>query len=317
MDAMPFSLPKWIGVSSGLFLFLPLLISSPPAQEITARWDREQGVLEWRYEGRPLLIYVFSTNQFKPYVREFYTLAGDNVLRDAPADHLHHHGLMYAITVNGVNFWEEHERPGIQRPIQFLEMKSGRNQSGLPEAGFTQLIHWMPSREGEGGALLLEKRTLTLTVSGNELALHWRADFEAGPGPEKVQLHGTAYHGLGLRLPAEWDQAARHGNSENSPYSENQNWDVTAGRWAAVWHRMDSREITVALFSEPSNQGESRFFSMLNPFAYLSATQALEQAPLEFQRGEKFRLEHLFLVYSPGADAEALEKRYQRWIAGE
>ena len=68
----------------------------------------------WRsgYKGHKILVYAFATNQFKPYVRELYTLRGENVTRDAPPDHLHHHGLMYAVYVNGINFWEERGAPG-------------------------------------------------------------------------------------------------------------------------------------------------------------------------------------------------------------
>lgn len=41
------------------------------------------------------------------YVAEFSPPDGGNVLRDAPPDHPHHHGLMYAVKVNGLSFWEE------------------------------------------------------------------------------------------------------------------------------------------------------------------------------------------------------------------
>jgi hypothetical protein len=314
---MPLTLRKSSQGWAACLLNFMLVLPGIGAQEITTQLDREQGLLEWRCEERLLLVYVFATNQFKPYVREFYTLTGDNMLRDAPADHLHHHGLMYAITVNGVNFWEEHDHPGVQRPIQFLQLKSGRNENGLPEAEFTQLIHWVAPDQEDDAALLLEKRTLTLTIDGNELALRWQSEFEAGPAAQKVKLHGTAYHGLGLRLPAEWDGVARHSNSEKLPYSEQQNWDVTPARWAAVTQEAQGREIMVALFAHPSNQGESRFFSMQNPFAYLSATQNLEQAPLEVQRGDTFSVDYLFLASSPGTNSQALEKRYLRWIAGE
>ena len=34
------------------------------------------------------------------------------MVRDAPSDHLHHHGLMFAVQVNEVNFWEERGTPG-------------------------------------------------------------------------------------------------------------------------------------------------------------------------------------------------------------
>src|SRR5690606_22625381 len=59
--------------------------------------------------------YRWAGVPFKPYVRELTTPSGTNVIRDAPADHLHHHGLMFAVTVDGVNFWEEAASSGVQR----------------------------------------------------------------------------------------------------------------------------------------------------------------------------------------------------------
>src|SRR3990170_2782567 len=56
-------------------------------------------------DGKTLLKYKYAEVPCKPYVEEFYSPAGVNVLRDAPADHLHHHGLMLAVKVDGVNFW--------------------------------------------------------------------------------------------------------------------------------------------------------------------------------------------------------------------
>ncbi|HEY9174805.1 MAG TPA: DUF6807 family protein, partial [Verrucomicrobiae bacterium] len=67
--------------------------------------------------GQKLLVYAFGRERFKPCVRELYTLKGDNLLRDAPHDHLHHHALMYAIRVNGLNFWEEISGSGVEKPV--------------------------------------------------------------------------------------------------------------------------------------------------------------------------------------------------------
>ena len=100
---------------AGLALFIAVACSAAatnPPVTINAKPDR--GELEVKYKGGKLLVYAFATNQFKPYVRELYTLRGENVLRDAPPDHLHHHGLMYAVCVNGINFWEERGMPGFQ-----------------------------------------------------------------------------------------------------------------------------------------------------------------------------------------------------------
>ncbi len=59
-----------------------------------------------------LLRYRYAGASHKSYVEELLSPAGTNVLRDAPSDHLHHHGLMLAWSVNGTNFWEVRENSG-------------------------------------------------------------------------------------------------------------------------------------------------------------------------------------------------------------
>lgn len=282
----------------------------------------EPGVLTLEFKGRPLLVYAFATNQFKPYVRALYTLQGEDVLRDAPADHLHHHGLMYAVRVNDVNFWEERDAPGHEIPVKLVPHRPGRTRVGLPTAGFTQVIHWVAhgnaaAPDSRPAALLVERRTLTLTVDEprGEVALRWQAGFESGPAAERVKLHGSGYNGLGLRLPAAWDHVARHANSENAPYTAEQQWDVTPARWAAVSHAIGGRDITVALFGRPSNPGDTRFFSMLHPFTYLSVTQNLEKSPQEYARGDRFCVDYLVLVKSGALPREVLEQHYRSWIS--
>ncbi|MHC4656733.1 MAG: DUF6807 family protein, partial [Planctomycetota bacterium] len=46
-----------------------------------------------------LLRYPYKNVPFKPYVQQLFSPAGVNILRDAPADHLHHHALMFAVKV--------------------------------------------------------------------------------------------------------------------------------------------------------------------------------------------------------------------------
>ena len=73
------------------------------------------------YNGTPLLVYAFDPQKYKPYVKELRTIRGDNVLRDAPFDHLHHHALMYGIRVNGINFWEETAGNGVEKVVETTE----------------------------------------------------------------------------------------------------------------------------------------------------------------------------------------------------
>ena len=75
---------------------------------------------------------LLGTNQFKPYVRELYSLNGVNLLRDAPADHLHHHGLMYTIRVNDLNFGRN-RLPASKSPLSSLDQKVGKNAASFPK----------------------------------------------------------------------------------------------------------------------------------------------------------------------------------------
>jgi len=281
----------------------------------------ERGSLEWRFKGHKLLTYVFATNQFKPYVREFYTLAGDDVLRDAPADHLHHHGLMYAIRINDVNFWEEVGQPGHERHVKLLAHRAGHSATDLPQASFTELVHWVPHgnhtlRDTTPAAFLVERRTLTLTVdeAREEVALAWHAEFEVGARTNRVKLHGSEYNGLGLRLPAAWDRMARHQNSGSAPYPSGGKRDVLPARWSAVSHTMNGRPMQVVLCARPrGHAGTNMFFTMTEPFTYLSATQSLDKAPLEYRAGDHFSLDYLVLVYPSIRTPAQIEERFQSW----
>jgi hypothetical protein len=269
--------------------------------------DEDTGRLEISREGRSLLVYSFGGQQFKPYVKELRTLRGANLLLDAPADHLHHHGLMYAIRIDGTNFWEEAKDAGRQEHRRMLEVRSDDTS-----ARFRELLDWRSA--GSDRPILTEERELILTVDepADEVALRWRGRFTVGTAP--VKLHGSAYNGLGLRLPPSWDRTALHRNSENAAYTEEQKWDVTRARWAVVSQSKGDERGTVVLFGSPQNAGATSFFSMLNPFAYLSATQSLDLKPMEYGPGEKFEIDYLVLISASEKSMEAIETHYTRWL---
>lgn len=302
--------------------FFALLIASMLpicAADLVISNHLDRAELEIQFRNKPILLYVYATNQFKPYVKSLYTLSGQNVLRDAPADHLHHHGLMYAIRVNGINFWEEVGEPGHQLPGKILSQSRSTNSAGLPQATFTQLIHWVSNGNSKACdpyavAILTETRTINVTINEprDEVALDWKADFRVGATP--VRLTGSFYNGLGLRLPQSFDNVAYHQNSEDVPYSVEQERDVTAARWSAVTGVTENKAATIALFETPSNKGETRFYTMLKPFAYLSVTQNLEQKSLEYPAHDKFTIRYLLTLYTGSRDAEFLNARYQEWL---
>jgi hypothetical protein len=306
----------------GLALFLPLACSAAAANppiSIDAKADR--GELEVRYQGRKLLVYAFATNQFKPYVRELYTLRGENVLRDAPPDHLHHHGMMYAVWVNGINFWEEKGAPGVEKHVELPLYLARTNASGEPMASFTEVIHWLAptnkaSPDSLAAALLIEKRNLSIAIDekNQEVALCWKSDFRVGPNAGKVTLHGSNYDGLGLRLPESFNHVAKFQNSANQPYASNNSQNVIPARWTSVSGVMDGHDVMLVLFGRPDNaRGDASFFTMLDPFAYLSATQGLDQKPLEYGPRDTFGLRYLLTVYSENKPPEFIRQRCALW----
>jgi hypothetical protein len=325
----PFVAGRWewtrfqVSLAAVLFAGLALARSAedtslPKPDGLSFSLQGEAGRLDLNYKGKRLLQYAFATNQFKPYVRELYTLQGENILLDSPADHVHHHGLMYAVRVNGINFWEEAANPGVQKPVG-LPVAELVSAADPRRARISQTIHWVARQDRwltntAPAALLIERRDLTLTVNEtyDEVALAWYAQFEVGPAVPKVTLSGAPYHGLGLRLPRNWDHVAKHKNAAGLPYSAEQKGDVTTALWSVIENTIAGRPVSVAMFARRANAGKARFFTMLDAFAYVSATQDLENVPLEYTSGQRFNLDYLVLVYSTHRTREFLQQRYEQ-----
>ena len=95
---------RCLGTLACLFAYLAV------ASSLSAAVDIVEGktTLTASAGGRPLLLYrKASPTAMKPYIQELYTPGGVQVLRDSVPDHKHHHGMMFAVAADGVNFWEE------------------------------------------------------------------------------------------------------------------------------------------------------------------------------------------------------------------
>ncbi len=292
------------------------------AGPLRALTDRAIGRVAVLFKDKPVMVYTFASNQWKPYVKELWTLSGENVLLDAPSDHLHHHGLMHAIAVNGTNFWEEATDPGVQKPVAppSVEAKSGTDT--VPSVVIRQPVHWVARQnralaDTAPAALLEELRTVTVTVdeANGEVAVRWQGAFTAGRGAPAVNLTGSVYFGLGLRFAHPFDGTAIRLNSAGTPYiAPSAGNEATVADWTALTQTIAGRDVTVAMFDQPANAGRSVFFSMLNGFAYLSGTQELDRVPIQYRQGEKFALDYLVLARDQRLSAVELAKRYAQWL---
>ena len=316
--ALPF--PAFVSASALLGLALLVPGSSArllAAEALTATTAVQPNQWTIRYAGKPVMVYAFDPQKFKPYVQALNTVAGYGVLRDSPFDHLHHHALMYGIKVNGVNFWEETAGCGVEKVVESRAPEISQNATGLPQARMSQVLYWLAPQDAflpntNAPALLIERRTLTLTVNSaaRETALHWSSVFEVGPATDTVTLTGANYHGLGMRFLQELDPLATHLTPKGSPDLANGKQDASVYPWEAVAFHHPERPATIALFGAPGNaRGDAHYFAMKTPFAYLAATQGLDQEPLVYKRGDHFEINYLITLYPELKSAEALNER--------
>ncbi|HWD20543.1 MAG TPA: DUF6807 family protein [Verrucomicrobiae bacterium] len=304
-------------------LALAASLTSARAQTVTVEARTQESQWTISYEGKPVLVYAFDPQKFKPYVKALNTLEGEGPLRDAPGDHLHHHALMYGINVNGVNFWEEKSGCGVQKVVESTPPEIGSDADGRPQARLRQVLYWLAPADAflpksNAPALLIEHRTLVLTLdaAARETALQWTSEFEVGTKTNRVTLTGANYDGLGMRFLVELDAAATHLTPAGPLDLSNKRQDVSALPWEAVAFDRPRAPLTIALYGAAGNaRGESRFFAMKEPFAYLCATQGLDKEALVYQRGEHFVLNYLVVLYPDMKTKDALDARGRQWKA--
>jgi hypothetical protein len=278
---------------------------------------------------RPVARYRYDDVPFKPYLQEFRTPSGINILRDSPFDHKHHHSLMFAVAVNGTNFWEETEGCGHEvnlgvkgRPVSQVE--------GAVFASFSQELAW---RAGDKG-LMHETRTIRLHRDPTEKAnlLSWCAEFrELGPDGKSpgqtrpsVTFGGARYYGLGMRFVTSMDKTGRFLSADGTEGVEGTN--DKRSRWCAYMADAEGKPVTVALFDHPKNERHpATWFTMLEPFSYLCATLGLHHEPLALGNAASrpaakadtapFRLTYGVAAWDGRVGPEEIERVYRLWVS--
>lgn len=264
-------------------------------------------------DGQAVMVYRSNDVPMKPYVQELRTPGGIQLLRDAPKDHLHHHGLMFAVAVDGVDFWSEVTNCGRQFGTAVEGVKSSA-QGEESAASFTQTIEWLTN---DGRKLLREQRTLELR-QGKPLGatlLTWRTKMEPIGGKDSVKLTGSHYFGLGMRFVAAMDASGEFINSEGDlgPIVRGVERVSPPARWCAYTSKVDDKPVTVAMFDSAKNVRRTQFFTM-RPFAYLSATLNLYREPLVIKAGQPLELCYGVALWDGHQKAEDIAKLYERWI---
>jgi hypothetical protein len=264
---------------------------------------------------RTLLCYRYKDVPFKPYVQQLYSPSGINVLRDAPHDHLHHHALMYAVAVDGVNFWEEQNAPGRQLHKLFSDV--GINKKGdVPEAGFVEQIDWINPRSSE--LLLKEHRTIKVCKLDDVKAtlLSWQSSFRVPTGKKTMTLSGSHYFGLGMRFLESMDKGGEFLNVSNQAGDIIRGTELIArADWCAYIAKADGKPVTIAMFGHPENlRHPTHWFTMTAPFAYLAATLNLYKEPFEVTSDKPLALRYAVAVWDGRIGKNKIDQVYRRWV---
>lgn len=256
-------------------------------------------VLEWRSADVP----------FKPYVVRLCTPQGVNILRDSPGDHKHHHGLMFAVKADGVNFWEEVGEAGHQVVREFGPIPSEEY------AAMGGRIDWTDSK---GQVLLREDRRIEVPIfadSGFAL-VNWETRLQPPAGKSSTELGGAHYHGLGMRFVESMDKNGIFFNESKSQGEVVRGDERLAhAKWSAYTAEVDGKPVTVAMFDWPGNPRPALWFTMSTPFAYMSATMNYWKEPLVVTAESPAVLKYAVAVWDGRVGEETVDALYRRWVA--
>jgi hypothetical protein len=263
---------------------------------------------------REVLEYRCTESPKKPYVRQLFTPAGVQILRDSPSDHQHHHALMFALKADNVDFWSEQPNNGFQKSTS-LESLITKVQDSRGLAEFTQKLDWADPQSKK--TLLQEVRRIEAFTAPELKAtlLSWHTVLEPAAGKESVTLGGDHYFGLGMRFVTSMDEAGEFINSDNKEgESVRGSEKLTPARWCAYRSKADGKPVTVAIFDSPENPRHPNKFFTMRPFAYISATLNLWKEPMTLKAGEPLKLSYGVAAWDGQVDAAEIEKTYQEWL---
>ena len=281
--------------------------SDPVPDELRAESAATSTGYVLQKDDKPLARYRYSDVLFKPYIDELRTPSGKNILRDAPADHIHHHALMYAIRVNGHNFWEEAGQQAGKQVTKQIRHSGNTIDSEIDWNTF------------EAETLLKETRKISVARGENVTLLDWQSTFKAVSDAVLGSEGVGHYNGLGVRFVQEMDKNGRFFNSTGKNVDENVRGDerLTPCRWMAYTAKADGKPVTVVLFDHPSNPVPMSAFTMGDtggPFAYMSATMNMHRKTIELKAGQSFAFKYRIAVWDGEISPETVEAQYSAFV---
>jgi hypothetical protein len=262
-----------------------------------------------------MLTYRYNNVPYKPYVKQWRSPSGVNILRDAPHDHVHHHALMFALMVDDVDFWGEvnAKSPGLEAHRGLTGIRVDRRH-GMNRAAFTEKLDWTASTDQK--VLLQERRTIQVyqAVDLRASLLTWQSELNPPAGKPSAEISGRPYFGLGMRFIQSMDLTGHFINADGKTGHDGTN-DMRS-KWCAYTATADGAWVTVAMFDHPDNlRYPARWFTMLDPFSYVSATLDVHRKSITLMQGQTLRLRYGLALWDGRIEPEQVEQLYRRWLS--
>lgn len=266
-----------------------------------------------RTAENPVLTYRYGDVPFKPYIERLYTPSGINILRDAPYDHLHHHGIMYAINVDGAEFWAETPQAGKQLGDGPRNLVPDTIQ-GLDRTGFSQDLLWYAPDAKKPSIQEARRIEAYRGKDLNATLITWRTELRSPADRPSVELSGSPYFGLGMRFVPTMDKGDDFFNADGKTGFRGTN-DIKS-RWCAYSAKAGDKLVTVVMLDHPKNpRHPAVWFTMNDPFSYMSITPGLHHEKMTLKQGEPLVFQYGVALWDGRPQADEVEKLYQRWVA--
>lgn len=300
----------------GMMVVMVSILAMPAmAQPTQGNVPTNMGTLVSFNEGEQTLVeYRFSDNDFKPYVQALRSPGGINVLRDRPYDHLHHRGLMFAVNMNDIEFWGQGWAMGSlgQQVYKADTLNLDVEQKRLAGEVFWNSLAYKKNILQEHRKIrLLDSKAMKATV------LAWEATFSVPDGHPKAIWKGDHYHGLGMRFAKEMDESDQFFFARDAQTPEHVRGVefLTRASWAAYHAMSEGQKVTVAMFDAPDNpRYPAHWFTMYQPFSFLSATINSYRVPFEINPGQAVRFRYGVAVFDGHVNAAEVERVYRDWL---
>ena len=226
-------------------------------------------------------------DEFKPFIHPLNSPQGHGVSLARPHDHRHHKGLMYALRIPELNFWEEvstrpGESVGRERHVAFADVRAAGD-----EVGFTETLSWEPA--AGGAAVFDETRRVSCRRAGAAFVWTWELTLRVRRDTRLIQSQWshknpagqlTNYHGLGLRMCREFGGSTRNNalqlddgpvrwNRNSKPFDFTEAMRATPARVTYIGH-IDGTWPVPRVAVTMTQQEKNGLFIFESPFAFMA-----------------------------------------------